>query len=46
MQGDSLLEQFEGIDLRNVAKADLKIYEPQRDLFGNIKPEPLSMSTP
>jgi Eco57I restriction-modification methylase/restriction endonuclease TaqI-like protein len=37
MQGNSLLESFEGIDLSKVANEDLKIIEPERDLFGNIK---------
>lgn len=38
MQGNSLLEQYEGIDLSQIAlpKGE-KIYEPERDLFGNIK---------
>lgn len=36
MQGNSLLERFEGIDLSHVAKPNLKIFEPQKDLFGNI----------
>lgn len=36
MQGNSLLESFDGIDLSHVAKPDVKVYEPQRDLFGNL----------
>ncbi len=37
MQGNSLLESFEGIDLSNIGKTTgEKVYEPARDLFGNI----------
>ncbi len=46
MQGNSLLESFEGIDLSKVgaAKKDVKIVEPERDLFGNIKDEQLKLT--
>ena len=39
MQGNSLLESFEGVDLSNLTSTDsnLKVVEPERDLFGNIK---------
>lgn len=38
MQGDSLLERFEEIDLSKVhtITRTTKIYEPQKDIFGNI----------
>lgn len=38
MQGNSLLEEFEGIDLSTIhsVQKELKVYEPQRDLFGNL----------
>lgn len=38
MQGNSLLESFEGIDLSKAAQIDknVQIVEPARDLFGNI----------
>ena len=36
MQGNSLVESYEGIDLSNVAKSgNMKVYEPNKDLFGN-----------
>jgi hypothetical protein len=44
MQGNSLLESFEGIDLSKVANSDLKIIEPERDLFGNIIQSQLKMT--
>lgn len=44
MQGNSLLERFEGIDLSHVLKPDLKIFEPDRDLFGNIKENQLKLT--
>ena len=44
IQGNSLLERFEGIDLSNVAKPNLKIYEPQKDLFGNLKENQLKLT--
>ena len=37
MQGNSLLESFEDIDLSKVAHNNIQIVEPERDLFGNIK---------
>jgi hypothetical protein len=39
MQGNSLLERFEGVELGRVASSrpDIGVYEPERDLFGNIK---------
>ena len=36
MQGNSLLESFEGIDLSRLADDNIKVVNPQRDLFGNI----------
>lgn len=38
MQGNSLLESFEGIDLSNVHTAvpGTTLVEPQRDIFGNV----------
>jgi len=38
MQGNSLLESFEGIDLSKVhtVSKTTTIYEPQKDIFGNI----------
>jgi len=46
MQGNSLLESFEGIDLSKVGKSgpDLKIIEPERDLFGNITENQMKMT--
>jgi hypothetical protein len=44
MQGNSLLESFEGIDLSHVAKPNMKLFEPQRDLFGNIIESQLKMT--
>lgn len=46
MQGDSLLESFEGIDLSQVgtAKKNVKIVEPERDLFGNLKDGQMKMT--
>jgi hypothetical protein len=44
MQGNSLLESFEGIDLSKVAHNDIKIVEPERDLFGNIKESQMKMT--
>lgn len=44
MQGNSLLESFEGIDLSKVANSDIKIIEPERDLFGNIIQSQLKMT--
>lgn len=36
MQGNSLLESFEGIDLSKMHQQEVQVFEPQRDLFGNI----------
>ena len=36
MQGNSLLESFEGIELSKIHQQSLKMFEPQRDLFGNF----------
>lgn len=37
MQGNSLLESYAGIDLSKLATmSDLQLYEPQRNLFGEI----------
>jgi type II restriction/modification system DNA methylase subunit YeeA len=46
MQGNSLLEKFEEIDLSQVgsAKKNVKVVEPERDLFGNIKDGQLKMT--
>jgi hypothetical protein len=43
MQGNSLLESFEGVDLSQFGKSDVMatIDEPEKDLFGNIKEEQL-----
>ena len=38
MQGNSLLESYEGIDLSKLATmSDLQMYEPQRNLFGELE---------
>ena len=38
MQGNSLLESCEGVDLSDLANVStLQIYEPQRNLFGIIE---------
>lgn len=44
MQGNSLLERFEGVDLSHVANNNLKIVEPARDLFGNIEESQLKIT--
>ena len=44
MQGNSLLESFEGIDLSLIATNDIQIVEPQKDLFGNYIENQLSIS--
>lgn len=46
MQGNSLLESFEGIDLSQMGKtkADVTIAEPVRDLFGNITESQMKMT--
>jgi hypothetical protein len=45
MQGNSLLESFEGIELGQIAmpKGE-KVYEPERDLFGNILNSQMKMT--
>lgn len=44
MQGNSLLERFEGVDLSHVANNNLKIIEPAKDLFGNITESQLKIT--
>ncbi len=45
MQGNSLMESYEGVDLSNIAQEnDMTIIEPERDLFGNIKEEQLKIT--
>ena len=46
MQGNSLLEKFEEIDLSQVgsAKKNVKVVEPERDLFGHIKDGQMKMT--
>lgn len=46
MQGNSLLESFEGIDLSQMGKtkSDVTIAEPVRDLFGNITESQMKMT--
>ena len=46
MQGNSLLEKFEGIDLSQMgsAKGDTTIAEPARDLFGNLTEDQIKMT--
>ena len=45
MQGNSLLESFEGVDLSQIGQGeDITILEPEADLFGNIKEEQLSVT--
>ena len=45
MQGNSLLEEFGGIDLSLVGdKKNDTINEPERDLFGNIKESQMSLT--
>lgn len=46
MQGNSLLERFEGIDLSMVTKSkkNIKVVEPERDLFGNITDNQMKMT--
>lgn len=46
MQGNSLLESFEGIDLSQMGKnkSDVTIAEPVRDLFGNITQSQMKMT--
>jgi len=46
MQGNSLLESYEGIDLSKISniKSDVRVIEPERDLFGNIKESQMKMT--
>lgn len=46
MQGNSLLENFEGVDLSKMGKtkSDVRIVEPERDLFGNMKENQMKMT--
>lgn len=45
MQGNSLLESYEGIDLSQVAIGkDVKVVGPEKDLFGNIKESQMKMT--
>lgn len=44
MQGNSLLERFENVDLSHVASNNLKVVEPEKDLFGNIKESQLKIT--
>lgn len=46
MQGNSLLEQFQGIDLSKMGKtqSDVQIVEPIRDLFGNLTESQMKMT--
>ncbi|NLN24624.1 MAG: N-6 DNA methylase [Bacteroidetes bacterium] len=46
MQGNSLLESFEGVDLSKMGKtkSDVQIFEPERDLFGNMKESQMKMT--
>jgi len=46
MQGNSLLESYEGIDLSKISyvKSDVRVIEPERDLFGNIKESQIKMT--
>lgn len=46
MQGNSLLESFEGVDLSKMGKtkSDVRIVEPERDLFGNMKESQMKMT--
>jgi TaqI-like C-terminal specificity domain/Eco57I restriction-modification methylase len=44
MQGNSLLERFEEVELSHVASDNLKVVEPQKDLFGNIKESQLKIT--
>lgn len=46
MQGNSLLESFEGVDLSKMGKtkSDVQIVEPERDLFGNMKESQMKMT--
>lgn len=44
MQGNSLLESYEGMDLSKLATmSDLQIYEPQKNLFGELENPQIKM---
>ena len=46
MQGNSLLEEFGGIDLSSLQNQIMRttMYEPQRDLFGNVEDNQMKMT--
>ena len=46
MQGNSLLEEFGGIDLSSLQNQVMQttVYEPQRDLFGNVEDSQMKMT--
>jgi hypothetical protein len=46
MQGNSLLEEFGGIDLSSLQDQIMQttMYEPQRDLFGNVEDSQIKMT--
>lgn len=46
MQGNSLLEEFGGIDLSSLQDQIMQttMYEPQRDLFGNVEDSQMKMT--
>jgi hypothetical protein len=46
MQGNSLLESFDGVDLSQMGKtkSDMAVAEPVRDLFGNIADDQMKMT--
>ena len=46
MQGNSLLEEFGGIDLSSLQNQVIQttMYEPQRDLFGNVEDSQMKMT--
>ncbi|MFD0766705.1 Eco57I restriction-modification methylase domain-containing protein [Mucilaginibacter lutimaris] len=47
MQGDSMMESFEAVDLSKVKSTpkNVKVFEPERDLFGNIKDAQLTINS-
>ena len=46
MQGNSLLEEFGGVDLSSLQNQIMQttVYEPQRDLFGNVEDSQMKMT--
>ena len=46
MQGNSLLEEFGGIDISSLQNQVMQttVYEPQRDLFGNVEDNQMKMT--